>query len=120
MDTSRTALGRRRFLTWGVASLAAAAALAYIATRAPAMDAEDILSASPWPREGLARLRAQLTPRDKDQAFAGIIAKLEAEGGELSTRLRGAAEADARAGRVIDLGGWLLPETIVLLSHLTA
>lgn len=66
-------------------------------------------------REQAAKLGARVTGNfDPRQQAARLRAVLDRQD------LRGAAEADLVAGHLVEVGGWVLPETLVLLSALAA
>jgi hypothetical protein len=66
-------------------------------------------------RQQAARLGAKLTGAPDAAALA---AQLRA--GLKPDSLKAAAEADAAAGRVVEVDGWLLPRTLALLSALAS
>jgi hypothetical protein len=80
---------------------------------------DDVLAAL-LDREHAAKLGALVTGTPAPTALAARLRAILKPDGLNPNGLTAAAEADAAAGRIIAVDGWLLPESVALLSALAA
>ncbi|HWA68716.1 MAG TPA: hypothetical protein VG821_02645 [Rhizomicrobium sp.] len=110
---------RRRSLLAGVAAAGAAVAAGLyrftdlIVKHYPPTPYDDVL-ARLVDREEAARLGAHVTDAGAPRLLAARLRKTLAGG------LRPALEAETRAGRLVEVDGWLLPQSLALLAALAA
>ena len=71
-------------------------------------------------REHAAQLGARVTGAPAPKALAARLHTILKPDGLNPNGLTAAARADAAAGRIIAVDGWLLPESVALLSALAA
>ena len=110
---------RRTLIGTAVAAGAALAAGLYrftdlLVKHYPPTPFDDVLAALK-DREQAARLGARLKDAPAPEALAARLRPLLKPGG-----LTAAAKADAGAGRLVEIEGWVVPESVALLSALAA
>jgi len=115
---------RRNFIASMAAASAAVAAGLYrftdLFTKHYAPTPYDDVLAALLDREHAAQLGARVTGAPAPKALAERLRAILKPSGLNPSGLTAAAIADAAAGRIITVDGWLLPESVALLAALAA